>query len=170
MTWILGEGKKINTERALKIALVHDLCEVYAGDTTPYDSLLTKNKKDLKELMKKLPRLSNSKKLELALEKHKKEQKALVNLTSSLSPRLKKEIINLWEDYEEGITKEGRFVGQVDRIEDLLQALKYWEEDKDFPIKGWWVWAKEFLDEPLLLEIMKILDEKFHSHKSKLKI
>lgn len=165
MAWIFSEQKELDAERVLKIALVHDLCEVYAGDTTPYDSLLPKNKKELKKIMKTLPRFSAAKKMELADEKYRREWASLKKLTSKLPTKLKKEIIGLWLDYEEGLTKEGRLVRQVDRIEDLLQALEYWEKDKKFPIKGWWVWAKEFFDESLLLEFMKVLDEKFHSIK-----
>jgi len=165
MAWIFGEEKKFNTERVLKIALIHDLCEVYAGDTTPYDSIIPKNKKELKKIMKTLPRFPAFKKIELADEKHRKEWAALKKLTLKLPTKLRKEILGLWLDYEGGLTKEGRLVRQVDRIEDLLQALEYWKKDKKFPIKGWWVWAKEFFDESLLLEFMNFLDEKFHSKK-----
>jgi len=46
MAWILGKQKKLNINKILKMSLIHDLCEIYAGDTTPYDTLLiTKTKK-----------------------------------------------------------------------------------------------------------------------------
>ena len=31
MTWLLGEKKKLNLNKILKMSLIHDLCEVYAG-------------------------------------------------------------------------------------------------------------------------------------------
>ena len=34
--WLLGKKKKLNIERLIKIALSHDLCEIYAGDMTPF--------------------------------------------------------------------------------------------------------------------------------------
>ena len=48
LTWALAKIKKIDTKRAIKIALFHDLCEVYAGDMTPfgYYLQLPKNKKE----------------------------------------------------------------------------------------------------------------------------
>ena len=107
MAWLLAVEKKenLNIERIIKMALVHDICEVYAGDITPYDSILPKNKRDLKKLMKTLPRFSNSKKRELALEKHKKEWQALIKITSKLRRESREEILDLWLDYEEGKTK-----------------------------------------------------------------
>ncbi len=40
MAWFLGTKKKgLNIERIIKMALIHDLCEIYAGDTTTYDSV-----------------------------------------------------------------------------------------------------------------------------------
>ncbi|MBI2515005.1 HD domain-containing protein [Candidatus Wolfebacteria bacterium] len=168
MAWILGQKKGgLKIERILKMALVHDLCEIYAGDTTPYDSILPKDKKELKNLMQTWPRFSDSKKKELALEKHKKEWQALVKLTSKLEPKLRQEIINLWLDYEEGLTKEGRFLHQADRSENLLQALEYWKKYKKPPVKPWWLWAKEFFSDPLLVEFMDLLDKKFHSKQTK---
>ena len=163
MSWILGEKKGgLNTEKLLKMALIHDLCEIYAGDITPYDSVLPKDKKKLKELMKTWPRFPTSKKREIALQKHKKEDKALEKLISKLPPHFKKEIKNLWLDYEKGLTPEGKFFRQADRMENFLQALEYWKKYKNPPLGPWWLWAREFFDDPLLLKFMKVLDKKFH--------
>ncbi len=34
--WLLTQKKKLNVKKAIKIALSHDLCEVYVGDVTPF--------------------------------------------------------------------------------------------------------------------------------------
>jgi 5'-deoxynucleotidase YfbR-like HD superfamily hydrolase len=163
MGWFLGKKKSgLNIERLLKIALIHDLCEIYAGDTTPYDSVLPKNKNKLKELMKTWPRFSNSEKVKIACEKHEKENKALEKLIVDLPKDLKCEIKNLWLDYEKGLTSEGRFFKQADRLENFLQALEYWKKYKKPPQGPWWEWAREFFDEPLALGFIKIMEEKFH--------
>lgn len=165
MSWLLADKKeKLNIERIIKMALIHDICEVYAGDITPYDSILPKSKKDLKKLMRTNPRFSNTEKRELALEKHKKEWQALVKITSRLGRKLREEILDLWLDYEEGQTKEGRFLKQVDKVENLLQALEYWKKDKNFPIIPWWIEAREIFHDPLLLDFIESLDKKFHSN------
>ncbi len=170
MVWILGYKKGgINIEKLIKIALIHDLCEIYAGDTTPYDSVLPKNKKKLRELMKTWPRFSNYEKREQAIKKYKKENKALKKLISKLPPKLKKEINKLWLDYEKGLTPEGRFFHQADRMENFLQAYEYWKKYKNPPLGPWWLWAREFFDDPTLLEFMKVLDKKFREKKLKKK-
>jgi len=167
MAWILGKEKGIDfdIERILKIALVHDLCELYAGDITPYDEILPKDKKEWPELFDKWPRFLKSKKVKKFLKKHKKEKTALIKLISKLPPATKKEILNLWLDYERGLTKEGRFVKQVGRLTTLLQALEYGKESKRRPYKSWWIGSEEKIDDPFLLEFMKILDKKFHGKK-----
>ena len=48
MSWVLGKEKKnLDLKKILEIALIHDLCELYAGDKSPYDysSILPKDKK-----------------------------------------------------------------------------------------------------------------------------
>ncbi len=166
MAWILGRKKKgLDTERIIKMALVHDLCEIYAGDTTPYDSVLPKNKKKRLEFMKTWPRLGDAQRKKLTTEKYKKEYQALEKLVSKLPSDLKSEIKTLWVDYERGLTPEGRFFHQTDRIENFLQAVEYWKKYKKPPQKPWWLWAREFFDDPLLLEFIDQMTEKFHEHK-----
>jgi len=163
MSWLLGIEKKLNTKKVIKMSLIHDLCEVYAGDTTPYDNKVSfKNKNKWKEITKKWPRFSKEEKEKIYQKKYKKENKALEKLILNLPPSLKKEIRNLWNDYEKGLTKEGKFVRQLDRVENLLQALEYWEKNKQFAIEPWWVQIEELVDDPTLLEFMKALDKKFH--------
>jgi len=163
MGWILGEIKGgINVEKLIKIALVHDLCEIYAGDITPYDSILPKSKKKLKELMKTWPRFATNEEEKRILGKYKKEKKAFQKLTSKLPTKLKKEIMKLWLEYEKKLTPEGRFFHQADRMENFLQAYEYWKKYKNPPLGPWWLWAREFFDDPTLLKFMKVLEKKFH--------
>ncbi|MBU4274563.1 HD domain-containing protein [Patescibacteria group bacterium] len=163
MAWFLGEKRGgLNIEKLLKMALIHDLCEIYAGDTTPYDTILPKDKKKIKELMKTWPRFSDAEKKKIAAAKHKKEEAALNKLVNDLPKDLKQEIKNLWLDYEKSLTPEGRFFKQADRLENLLQALEYWKKYKNFPQKPWWLQASEFFDEPILLDFIKEMENKFH--------
>jgi putative hydrolase of HD superfamily len=165
MAWLLAEKKKLNVEKVLKIALIHDICEVYAGDTTPYDSILPKSKKKRAELLKTWPRFSNAEKKRLAKEKHERERKCLDLLILDLPADTKKEIKKLWLDYENGLTPEGRFFKQMDRLEDFLQSMEYWQKHGKPPQGPWWLWAREHFHDPLLLEIIKEMDKKFHKKK-----
>ncbi|OGZ19123.1 MAG: hypothetical protein A2Z68_01725 [Candidatus Nealsonbacteria bacterium RBG_13_38_11] len=161
--WVLGRKKKgINIEKLIKIALVHDLCEVYAGDATPYDSILPKNKKQLKALMKTWPRFSDAEKTRISSKRYKKERKGLEKLISTLPTDLKNEMRSIWLDYEKKLTPEGRFFHQADRMENFLQAYEYWEKHKNPPLTPWWLWAREFFDDDVLLEFMATIEKRFH--------
>jgi putative hydrolase of HD superfamily len=163
LAWILSSFKNLNTNKIVKMALVHDLCEVEAGDTTPYDPLLRKikNQKDLENLLKIWPKFSQKEKIKFAKEKFQKELKGLKKVLSFLPKHLQKEMINLWLEYERGITKEGRFLKQLDRIENLIQALEYLKEGNKFAISPWWEQKEELIDDPLLLEFLSVLEKKF---------
>lgn len=161
MAWVLGEKNRLNLVKVLKIALIHDLCEVYAGDMTPYDGLLPKNKKKRMAALSKMPRFSKDLKEKRIKEKHEKEKAGLKKIINYLSEQDRDEIMTLWLEYEKGTTREGQFVRQVDRIENLLQALEYWERDKKFPIEVWWIQLKELIDDPKLLKFVATLDEYF---------
>lgn len=162
MNWVLGEQMKpkLNLEKVIKISLVHDLCEVYAGDMTPYWGLLPKDPKKRKEVLKRWIRLPKKIKEKRDKEKFEKEKKSLENLIKNLEPRLKKEIMGCWLDYERFGSKEGRFVKQGDKIETLLQAKEYWKSDKHSPVFGWWEEVKELVDDPLLLKFLKEIERK----------
>lgn len=164
MAWILGDKKKknFNMEKLIKMALMHDLCEVYAGDITPYDSILPKSKKERQKLLKTWPRFSAEEKTRLADEKYKKEKEGLDMLLKDLSPHLRHEMKVLWIDYEKGLSAEGRFFKQTDRLESFLQAVEYWKSYKKMPQGPWWVQAKELYDDPILLEFIDQMDKKFH--------
>ena len=145
------------------MSLIHDLCDVCAGDTTPYDTILPKDKKQWKQILNKWPRLQKRQKEKFFLNKYKKEQAGLKKLIVSLPLNIKKEIHNLWDDYEKGLTPEGKFVRQLDRVENLLQALEYWRNGAKFTMGPWWVQIEELIDDPILLEFMDVLEKKFHS-------
>jgi putative hydrolase of HD superfamily len=161
IAWALGRKRKMNLERIIKMALVHDLCEVYAPDFTPYDPLLPKNKKKTMEVLKKWPKFSPALKIKQYKRKFKLEFESLNKLTSKLPPDLKAEIKNLWLEYEKGLTKEGRFLKQIDKVENLLQGMEYWKKYGKIQHRLWMRWIKEILDDPVLLEFIKILEEKF---------
>ncbi|MDP2930193.1 MAG: HD domain-containing protein [bacterium] len=160
-SWLLGDKAKLNLGKVIKMALIHDLCEVYAGDSTPYDVFLSKGKRGLKKAMLSWPGFSKIEKQKTSSQKYKRENKSLQKLIVNLPPRLRDEIRSLWSDYERGLTREGRFVRQIDRLENLLQALEYWQKDKKFPINPWWVQIKELVDYPELLEFTAALEKKF---------
>ncbi len=164
MAWVLAATKKnnLNIEKIIKMALVHDLCEVHAGDTTPYDSIVPKNKKERLKLMDTWPRFSKKKREKLAKDKFEKEKKSLEKVISKLPNDIKREFKNLWLEYEKGLSPEARFFRQTDRIESLFQAAEYWKEYKKPSQRPLWIWAHELFDDPVLLDFIEVMGEKFY--------
>lgn len=164
LAWLLPKFKKydLDSDRVLKMALIHDMCEVYAGDATPYDDLVTPNAPENRELLAKWPRRTKEEKEHLAAEKHSKEKKGLKELIDLLPVYLSKDIMELWLEYEKGESREGRFVRQIDRLETLMQALEYESSQKIVSIKSFWEQVKELIDDPILLEFMEELDKYFY--------
>lgn len=162
LVWVLGKRKRLNMERAIKIALVHDLCEIYAPDLTPYDPLLPKDKKKIIEVLKKWPKFTPYTKKKKEREKNKSECEAVNRLISKLPKDLKFEIKNLWLDFLRGLTKEGRFVKQADKMINFLQGLEYWKKYGKIKHNLWTRWIKEIIDDPVLLEIIREAEKKFY--------
>lgn len=160
-TWILGREKGMDVEKLLKMALVHDLCELYAGSITPYDHFWPKHEKDQQELLKTWPRFSKNKEREKILKKRKKECAGLQRIVSILPGKMKREITELWLEFDNGAGREARFLKQLHKAENLLQAFEYLQEDRNFPIKPWWMEAQEKIDEPLLLKFVHGVGDRF---------
>ena len=169
-SWILSAKRGLNVKRAIKVALSHDLCEVYAGDVTPffYYINLPKDKKKRKEVLKKWVRLSKKEKEKRGKKKFEKEKKGLLRLIKNLKPKLRRDIFSNWFDYEKGVSKEGKFVKQVDKIETLIQAVEYFGSGKDTPVVGWWEEIEEITEDALLLDFLKIIQKKFYRKKIKI--
>ena len=87
--------EKVDIERVLKIALVHDLIEVYAGDTFAYDVK------------------GNEDKLQREIESANK-------LFGILDPGQGAEIRALWDEFEAKETAESKYANAIDRIQPLI--------------------------------------------------
>lgn len=122
MTLLLAQGDpSINLERALVLALCHDLPEAIAGDATPFDEMLGEEEVDRDLLFNSSPAYS----ARADQAKRIAEEAALREMTSALPESLCTLIGDAWEEYEAGQTPEARLVRQVDKLEALLQAYEY---------------------------------------------
>jgi putative hydrolase of HD superfamily len=117
MVLVLGKGKKIDLDKAVKMALIHDLPESIVGDIISKDKWEAGGKMWKKEITKL-------------------ERKAMHDL-SSLSGS--KEILELWEEFDEQKTPESQCVDQVDRLATIFQAMEY-HKSGNFrePLPGFW--------------------------------
>ena len=169
IAWILGQKKRLNLEKVIKMALIHDLCEIYALDLTPYDPLLPEDEKKaikaMKVLKKRWPKFTSTLKRKKQKDKYKIELAGLKKLTFGLPSYLITEIKNLWIDFEKGLSKEGRFLKQIDKFENFLQGIEYWKKYGKIQYKLWTRWIKEIIDDPILLELIDEIDKKFLTRK-----
>jgi putative hydrolases of HD superfamily len=105
-------SQPFNTEKALKMALLHDLPEVIAGDMGPMEGDGTGNKT-----------YANNPKLKQ--DKFNFENDAAKNLFSMLPKDKAKELYDLWVEYENRKCFEAKVVKAFDRLECSLQVLEY---------------------------------------------
>lgn len=169
ISWFLAKKRNFNQKRAIKIALSHDLCEVYAGDITPflYYPDLPKDREKRRKILMKWTRLFREEKEKKGRIKLKKEREGLLKLLEFLPLNLRKDFYSSWVDYEKGISKEGKFVNQLNRIETLIQSIEYFGIDETKSGTDWWEWVEEIVEDPLLLEFLKIIQNKFYWKKFK---
>ncbi len=90
--------KEASMEKMLKLALIHDLVEIYAGDTFSFDEEARKDKKE-------------------------REDKASEKLFSQLPEDLGKELKELFNDYNKRESKEAKIVNSIDKIQPILQNI-----------------------------------------------
>lgn len=90
--------KDLNMEKMLKLAMMHDLVEIYAGDTYAFDKEGKKTKKE-------------------------REEKAAEKLFSQLPEDLCKEFRQLFDEYENTETQEAKTVKSFDKVQPILQNL-----------------------------------------------
>jgi len=162
IVWILG-GKKTNFDlnKAIKMALLHDLCEVYAEDLTPYDPLLPDDPEEAKEILKKWPKFTPEMKVKKEEDKHRMELEGLDKLLFSMPSDMKEEIRNLWLEYERMSTPEAKFVKQADKMANFLQGIDYWRKEGKIQHNLWVRWIKEIIDDPILLDFLNEIENEW---------
>lgn len=135
MGMIFSDLENYNTEKILKIILLHDLAESITGDITPEQ--ISKEEKTVLEnnVMKKI----------------------LMDLPIALQTQYG----ILWEEYQSNNSKEAKIVHQLDRLEMALQAKIYSkEEHSKEKLNSFFNSARNEINDPTLLELFtKILDK-----------
>jgi putative hydrolase of HD superfamily len=167
ISFLLAEKKNLKPKRAIQTALFHELCERYAGDLTPflYYPHLPKDDLERQKVLMKWARLCQKEKKKIGKIKFKKEKTALLKLTKFLKSNLRDAILSSWSDYEKGISKEGKFVRQLNRIDTLIQSIEYFGIEDIRVRTNWWEWADEIVEDQLLLKFLKVLQKKFYEKK-----
>lgn len=97
MTWLLSEysNNEIDVAKTMLMTLIHDLVEVYAGDTYAYD---LKGKET----------------------QEKREKEAAEKIFGILPEDQGKKLRAIWEEFEEYETAEARFAHTMDNFQPML--------------------------------------------------
>ena len=93
-----AEDKNFTLDRVMKMVIVHDLVEIYAGDTFAFD-------------------------VQGNLEKEEKEKKAADKLFGQLPEDQAKQFRKLWEEFDEAKTPDARYAAALDRLQPFIHNL-----------------------------------------------
>lgn len=158
-TWMLSlltmlYGKEIDLERAIKMAVIHDIGESKIGDIS---DRADEQNKEIQEA-----------------EKFKMEKQAVKNISEKLENQ---EILGLWKEFEESETKEAKIVNDLDTLEAPLQALqkekqnRYNPEDnQDKPydnLDEFFLRPEDDFETQKIAEIFQKIREKYKNEKEK---
>jgi putative hydrolase of HD superfamily len=99
---IISDLENYDSEKILKMILLHDLAESKIGDYTP-DEID-------------------------AADKEKIENNAFFEITKKLPSTIKSQYDEIWKEYQNHITPESKIVHQIDKLEMALQAKTYQKE------------------------------------------
>ena len=135
ISMVVSDMRKYDSEKILKMVLLHDLAEARIGDYTP--NQLSKEKKKLLE--------NNS----------------FNEIIDNLPDNIKSQYLEIWKDYQENVSAESKFVHQIDRLEMALQAKLYQQEGySKSKLKPFFESAKKGIDDPKLKELFtKIIND-----------
>lgn len=105
LAYMYSKKFRLNSDKCVKMALIHDICEVYSGDIP---NRVRKKDKKMPDRMKR-----------------KLEEQGLKKITSPLPKNLANEIRKLWKELEARKSREARLVNDLDKLEMCMQALEY---------------------------------------------
>ena len=102
MAMAISDLKGLDTQKILKMSLLHDLAESITGDFTP-DEISKESKNEL-------------------------ENQTMSEIFSKLPSSLANDYSKIWNEYQDEKSNESILVHEVDRLEMALQARKYRSE------------------------------------------
>ena len=99
MSMILADLEGLNTEKIIKMALLHDLAESIIGDITPGS-------------------MKNDDKIT-------KENHAMKKILMNLPSEIRKSYFKIWDEYQNNSSKESSLLHDIDKLEMAFQAKFY---------------------------------------------
>jgi 5'-deoxynucleotidase len=130
MAMIFSDSKNLDTEKMMKMALLHDLAESITGDFIPGE--IAKENKTIVE------------------------NQAMKDMLSNLPSHLANKYLLLWKEYGDGISQESILIHEIDHLEMAVQAAKYFGEG--FPKEKLQEFVESARKEIKSKEILEVFD------------
>ena len=102
ISMVISDLENYDSEKILKMVLLHDLAESKIGDFTP-------------------EQIDMEKKIHL-------ENTAFNEIIEDLPDSIKKQYLEIWQAYQENTSPESKIIHQIDKLEMVLQAKTYQNE------------------------------------------
>lgn len=135
MAMVFSDAHNLDTEKILKMALLHDLAESVTGDFMP-EEISKENKKTA-------------------------EDEAIKEILSKLPEDIAVKYSNIWDEYTQASTKESVLLHDIDKFEMAIQAVKYSSEGFSNEKLGLFIdSAKKEIKSKELLDILGTLSYK----------
>jgi putative hydrolase of HD superfamily len=136
----------LDVDRAVEIALVHDLAESLTGDI---DAVVIARGEISSE------------------EKSRNELEAMLKIKNMLPESSRDRIFELWQEYEKGITAEAKFVKALDKLETITQLIEMGHRVYDAP-DFIATYADKYIENfPELIPMLRIIKIKLKSEYEK---
>jgi len=135
ISMVISDLENYNSEKIIKMVLLHDLAESTIGDHTP-------------------EQLNKEKKNEL-------ENNAFNKITKNLPDSIKSQYLQIWQEYQENTSLESKLVHQIDKLEMALQAKIYKKDGhSQEKIESFLESARANITDPKLKELFtKIIED-----------
>ena len=128
MGMVISDMENYNSEKILKMVLLHDLAESKIGDYTP-------------------GQIDGERKNEI-------ENTAFLKILKDLPDSIISQYQNIWKEYQENHSPESQLVHQLDRLEMVLQAKTYQDEGHSKEqLESFYKSAKKEISNPKLKEL-----------------
>ncbi|MEM2210855.1 MAG: HD domain-containing protein [Nitrososphaerales archaeon] len=100
LSMIIGDMKRLNTSKMIKMALIHDIGEALIGDIIPNE----------------------------VQDKYQRDNEAVIKILSYLPNNVRESYLELWRDLITRQSEESRLIWELDKFEMALQAYEYLNE------------------------------------------
>jgi len=138
LAMLVADLKGMDTEKMMRMALLHDVGEAIIGD---WDAIKTELEGRLEE-------------------KQRKENEALHEILSLLPKEIKDKYAKLWEEIVKRETPESKLLKELDKLEFLIQAAEYEKEGYDKEkLEFSWKNEKKNIKDSDLVKIVELLEK-----------